>query len=228
MTTTTTTTTTTATTTEGNKTMDLDTLKVLSLSGANPLGKPTIVKDSYLLASSEVDPKVALELAAAQSLDQQIKECKVLLDEGLKRIRAYGEAERARCAALLGGNLLSVKIPYLDAQNSERAATVTCSRRYTVKKGVIEAEADLGEAFALFSVQTRHVLTDKGLDVLRGLLARSGLTGKQIDSALEQMCEVEVAVSAVEDFDERAQDVPADKADLARSFVTRAAASVRL
>jgi hypothetical protein len=208
--------------------MDIETLKVMATSTVTS-PSATVQKDSYVLSPHSVDARVAVELACALSLDQQIKECTTLLGESLKRIRDYGQAQVEHCRAMLGGNLLSVKLPYRDAQNSERMATVTCSRRYSVnKKGVLAAEADLGQARDLFEIERRHVLTDKGLDVLRGLLARSGLSGKQIENAIDQMCEVVSDVRAVEDFDERVSGVPVDKADLARSFVTRAAASVKL
>jgi hypothetical protein len=205
--------------------MDIETIKVMATATSKPTA--TIHKDSYVLASEAVDPVIAAELSNAQALDHQIKTCKATLDETLKRIRKFGEQTIRDCRRALGGDLLTVKIPYADEHGSERVAAVTASRRYTVKKGVVEAREDLGDAYSLFEVVERHVLTPKGLDVVRGLLARSGLTGKQIEAAIEQMCEVETTVSAVEDFDERAAAMASMEAALARSFVTRAAASVK-
>jgi hypothetical protein len=208
--------------------MDVQTLKTLVTNEQPTETRPaTVDKNGYVL--SFTDPSIARILTESCALETAVRVAKKKLDENLKLVRDYGVSRRDACARLLGGAHLTVKIPYADENGSPRLASVTCSRRYTVKPDVLKARGDMGDAFdQLFEVAERHVLTPKGLDVVRGLLARSGLTGKQIEAAIEQMCEVETTVSAVEDFDERAAAMASMEAALARSFVTRAAASVKL
>ena len=106
---------------------------------------------------------------------------------------------------------------------------VTVSQRYKVDKGIAEAREEIGDLYdACVVAEDTYVLTTKGSEILRGLLAKAGLNGKQVDAAFSQICAKSTTLSASEDYEVVREKASRKKQAVLDKFIVRAGASVKL
>ncbi len=192
-----------------------------------PVMQSTTTKNAYVLGSHpEIDQLASMAYAAKVEADAAVEAFKIAA-EGL---REYGVAARTACAALHGGDLLpSVKVPFTDASGAARDALVTVSQSYSINEKVLDQKAELGALFdACIETRDVYTLAPKGLDILRGLLAKAGLKGNQIESAVEQICERKTVIAASAGYEKARNAAPLEKQAVLDKFVVRAKASVKV
>lgn len=195
-----------------------------------PVMGSTVDKGIYVLARHRSTSDMAARAYAAKVAADAAGEA---LKGAVEELRGFGEAARKACASLHGkageAPLPSVKIPYLDENGAERSAMVTVSQRYKVDKGIAEAREEIGDLYdACVVAEDTYVLTTKGSEILRGLLAKAGLNGKQVDAAFSQICAKSTTLSASEDYEVVREKASRKKQAVLDKFIVRAGASVKL
>lgn len=189
----------------------------------------SVQKDAYVLGTHPFTSRLA---AAAWKAKAVTAAAIAAYDASIEPLRAYGEAARMACVGIHGGDpLASVKVPYVDNDGADRVATVTVAQKFSIDKGILDQAEVLGgqgelEKFVVAS--DSYVVTDKGLDILRGLLARAGLKGKQIDGAIEQICEKKTSISTTSDYEQARKAATPEQAPVLDKYIVRAKAAVKL
>ncbi len=207
----------------------LDTLKKLSakkaVDGTAASALTTQLQDPALAGAKRdknvvrlgFDPSVTDKAREAAELKAALEEAEARFALVQTDMRAYGAEKRELYNDTFKADVTTVSVPYSvevpGSQDREtRYVSVVCTNRYTVQKdaalGMLRAEAiDQGTFDKLFVVETTKKLKANAEELVRGLLGELGMTGDDLEGAMQTLFDTEVKVTASKDYEKRVKEV---------------------
>jgi len=227
----------------------LDTLKKLSakkaVEGTAASALTTQLQDPALAGAKRdknvvrlgFDPEITDKAREAAELKAALEEAEARFAMVQTDMRAYGSKKRELYNDTFKADVTTVSVPYSvevpgSPDHETRYVSVVCTNRYTIQKdaalGMLRAEAiDQGTFDKLFVVETTKKLKANAEELVRGLMGELGMTGDDLEGAMQTLFDTEVKVTASKDYEKRVKEVDDNTRALLAQAVKRVEAGLK-
>jgi len=199
-----------------------------SSSMASQINDPAIAgarkdKNTVILGP---DPSVADQARHAAQLKQALEQAEGEFSILQSEMRDYGASKRGLYNDTFKANVTTVKVPYtVDTPGGPETkfVAVVCTNKYSVQKDVVIGNKDaLGAAYDRLFVEERSKrLKPNAEELIRGVFEQVGLTGEELDTAMDSLFEEEVKVKTAEAYEQESKKLPPDLQTVLSQAVTR-------
>jgi hypothetical protein len=172
------------------------------------------------------DPGIADRARYASQLKEALERAEGEFAVAQSEMRDYGGSKRGLYNDTFKANVTTVKVPYTvdtPAGPETRTVAVICSNKYSVQKDVVLGNKDaLGASYERLFVEERSKkLKPNAEELIRGVFEQVGLSGDELENAMEQLFEEEVKVKTAEAYEQESKKLPPDLQTVLAQGVTR-------
>lgn len=219
--------------------------KPSALSALKALAAKKPAEQAPLLAAQQQDPALAgarrdkntVMLGYDPAFAEKAAEC-AALKEAMERAEAdfkvlqsltrdYGKGKRELYNDAFKADVTTVKVPYevqTPAGPERRFVSVICSHKFSVSQEIIlnNREAFGADFDKLFAVEETKQLKPNAEELIRNVFSEMGLSGDELEGAMDQLFEVKRKVSARDTYEVESKKAPPTARAILDQAVTRA------
>lgn len=178
------------------------------------------------------DPAIAERARYAAQLKEALERAEGEFAISQEEIREYGLSKRSLYNSTFKANVTTVKVPYVvetPTGPETRKISVICSNKYSVQKDVVLGNKELlGAAYDRLFVEERFKkLRPNAEELIRGIFEQVGLTGDELENAMESLFEEEVKIKTTDSYEQESKKLPADLQAVLAQAVTRSSPGLK-
>ena len=178
------------------------------------------------------DPEFTKKSAQAAELKSALEDATAAFAVLQGEVRDYGRGKREKFNDTFKTDVTTVCIPFsveTPTGPEQKVVQVICANKYSLNKDtILNNKSEFGEHFdRLFAVEETKSLKPNAEELIRGVFGEMGLEGDALETAMSNLFETQIKVSAKEAFEQESKKLPDALRAILDVSVTRAQPSLK-